>query len=143
MMHELLRSFYTKPLVIYLVFALLMISTFSGPAEAMFLPASGDPGMAGSATVSFDRSADLKRIQTALEYKAVQQRLVDYGLSPDEAMAKLNTLSDGQLHQLAANMDSLQAGGDAVGALVGLVIIALLVVLLIYLLEGRIEIRKK
>ncbi len=142
-MHALLRSFYTKPLVIYLVFALLMISTFSGPAEAMFMPASEDTGMIGATTVPVDRSADLKKIQTALEYKAVQQRLVDYGLSPDEAMAKLNTLPDGQLHQLAANMDSLRAGGDPVGALVGLVIIALLVVVLVYLLEGRIEIRKK
>lgn len=140
-MHTLLRSFYTKPLVIYLVFALLAISTFSGPAEAMFLPAARDAGSAAS--LPFDRGADLKKIQATLESKTVQQKLIDYGLSPEDAMAKISSLTDDQVHQLASNMDSVQAGGDIVGTVVGLLIIALLVVLLIYLLEGRIEIKKK
>lgn len=140
-MHTLLRSFYTKPLVIYLVFALLMISTFSGPAEAMFLPAARDAG--STASLPFDRGADLKKIQATLESKTVQQKLIDYGLTPEDAMAKVNSLTDDQVHQLASNMDSVQAGGDIVGTVVGLLIIALLVVLLIYLLEGRIEIKKK
>jgi hypothetical protein len=142
-MHPLLRSFYTKPLVIYLVFALLMISTLSGPAEAMLLPAAQDTGMGGTSSLPFDRAADLKKIQTTLESRTLQQKLMDYGLSPEAAMAKVNALSDEQVHQLASNMDSVQAGGDVVGAVAGLLIIALLVVLLIYLLEGRIEVRRK
>ncbi len=141
-MKIMLRSFYAKPLVIYLVVALLAISTLSGPAEAMFMPAAGNAGNGGS-PVPLDRTADLNTIQTTLESKAVQQKLMDYGLSPEEAMAKINSLSDDQVHQLAANMDSVQAGGDVIGAVVGLLIIALLVVLLIYLLEGRIEVRRR
>jgi hypothetical protein len=143
-MHPLLRSFYTKPLVLYLVFALLMISTISGPAEAMLLPAAQDDGAVSASSLPFDRAADLKRIQTTLESKTLQQKLMDYGLSPEAAMAKVNSLSNEQVHQLASNMDSVQAGGDGiVGAVVGLLIIALLAVLLIYLLEGRIEVKRK
>ena len=66
---------------------------------------------------------------------------MDYGLSPDEAMARVSALSDDQVHQLATHADSLQAGGDAVGFLASLVLIALLVVLIIYLVQGRIVIR--
>ena len=58
-----------------------------------------------------------------------------------EAMARVNRLSDQQLHELAARTDSVQAGGDGVDLLFGLVIVALLVVVLVYLLQGRIEVK--
>lgn len=142
-MKRMLGSFYAKPLAIYLTAALLAISTIAGPAEAMFMPAAGNAGVGEPGIPAVDRTADLNKIQTALESKALQQKLMDYGFSPEEAMAKINSLSDDKVHQLAANADSLQAGGDAVGAVVGLLIIALLVVLLIYLLEGRIEVKRR
>ena len=37
-MKTMLNAFYTKPLIIYLSTALLALSTFAGPAEAMFVP---------------------------------------------------------------------------------------------------------
>jgi hypothetical protein len=58
-------------------------------------------------------------------------------------MARISNLSDEQIHQLATNTDALQAGGDGVGVLVGIIILAILVVVLIYLLQGRIEIKSK
>jgi cytochrome c553 len=142
-MKSMLRSFYTKPLIVYLVLSLIAISTFAGPAEAMFIPAASHQGEAGAAVASVVRTADLTKIQAALESKVLRQKLMDYGLSPEEAMSRLDKLSDEQVHQLAAHADSLQAGGDAVGFLVALMILALLVVLLIFLLEGRIEVRRK
>lgn len=140
-MKGMLKAFYTKPLAIYLVMALLAISTFAGPAEAMFVPATShlDPASAGA--VSATRTADLSRIQTALESKIVQQSLQDHGLSPEETMVRINKLSDEQIHQLAAHTDSLQAGGDGGGFIIGLLIVALLVVVLIYLIQGRVVIK--
>ncbi len=85
--------------------------------------------------------ADLAKIQAALETKIVQQKLMDYGLSPEETMARVNKLSDEQINQLATHTDSLQAGGDPVDLVIGLVVLAILVVILIYLLQGRIEVR--
>lgn len=141
-MKTMLGRFYAKPLCVYLAVALLALSTLSSTAQAMFLP-SAEATAGGPGALPFDRAAGVRKIQAVLESKELHQRLVDYGLTPEEAMAKVDNMSDEQVHQFAANMDSLQAGGDAVGAVVGLLIIALLVVLLIYLLEGRIEVKRK
>ncbi len=140
-MKAVLESFYTKPLVIYLALALLTIATAAGPAEAMFIPAVPQGENTGGVPDASLRTVDLIKIRSALESKIIGQRLMDHGLTPDEAMARVNKLSDEQVHQLASHTDSLQAGGDAVGILAGLVIIALLVVLLIYLVQGRIAIK--
>jgi hypothetical protein len=136
-----LKSFYTKPLVMYLVVALLAISTFAGPADAMFMPAAPNAGPAAASLASAGRTADLVKVQTALESKIIRQKLMDFGLSPDETMARLNSLSDEQIHQLATHADSLQAGGDAVGVLASVLVIAILVVLLIFLVQGRVTVR--
>lgn len=137
-MRNIVSSFYAGPLALYLALSLIVLSSLAGPAEAMLLPAAGQ-----SAAPAGDRAADLGRVQQALESKVLQQRLMDYGLTPQETAARVETLSDEQLHQLAAHMDALQPGGDAVGTLFALVLIAGLVVLIIFLLEGRIAIERK
>jgi hypothetical protein len=75
----------------------------------------------------------MTRIQNALESRTIQQRLLDYGLSPEKTMTKLNSLSDEQVHQLAVNIDAVQAGGHR-GIGLEEILIILLVVLLILLL---------
>jgi len=76
-----------------------------------------------------------------LESKVVQQKLVDYGLSPEETMARVNKLSDEQINQFATHTGSLQAGGDGGSVIAGLLAVAILVVILVYLQEGRIEVK--
>jgi len=142
-MRTMLRAFYAKPLAIYIIAALLTLTAFSGPAEAMFVSTVPHQGTSGSPAVSDGRTADLSRIQVTLESKVIQQKLRDYGLTPEETMARINKLSDEQIHQLASNTDALQAGGDGIGLLVGIMVLAILVVVLIYLLQGRIEIKSK
>jgi hypothetical protein len=137
-MKRILNSVFTKPLALYLAAALLAISAAAGPAEAMFVPAAG---AAASSSGSADRATDLVKVRAALESKIIRQKLLDFGLSPEETMARVNMLSDEQVHQLAAHSDSLQAGGDAVGFLVSLMIVGLLVVVLIFLVQGRITVR--
>jgi len=142
-MKHMLNAFYSRPLASYLIAALLAISTLAGPAEAMLLPAASDAPHAGQSAPSLDRASDIAKIQKTLETKELRQRLLDYGLTPEETAFRIDRLSDEQLHRLAANLDSVQAGGDSLSFLLGLAIIALLVVLIIYLLEGRIVIQKK
>jgi len=140
-MNGVLKAFYTKPLAIYLVMALLALSTLAGPAEAMFVPVAPHLDPTSAAAVAADRTADLATIQSALESKVVRQTLRDYGLSPEETLSRVSKLSDGQIHQLATHADSLQAGGDPVDLAIGLLIVAILVVLLIFLVQGRIVVR--
>jgi hypothetical protein len=108
----------------------------------MFITATPHQDTFNPVQPSMGRSVDLARIQAALESKIVSQKLMDYGLSPAEALARVNRLSDEQLHALATHTDSLQAGGDGADLFFGLVIVALLVVVLVFLLQGRVEIRK-
>ncbi len=135
-MKTMLKTFYARPLAVSLIVALLTISSLAAPAEAMFIPAAP-----AGPHLSADRAADLARVEAALESKVIRQKLVDYGLSPEEAMARVNALSDQQLHELAAHTDSVQAGGDVGGLFFGLVIVALLAVLLVFLVQGRIEVK--
>ncbi len=124
-MKSIIPAFYAKRLPVYLVVALIAVSFIVGTSDAMFVPAAPQT----QSTPLFDRAADLAKIQKTLESKALQQRLMDYGLSSSEALAKINGLSDEQIHQLAAHIDALQAGGS-----VGHIIIILLLIILIVIL---------
>ena len=110
-----------KMLSLYLAFATFLLTV---PAQgwAMFIPAG---------QASQDRQADLSSIQKTLETTVIKQRLMDLGLSSDDAMARINTLSDEQTRKLAANLDSLQAGADGVGAVVFLLVLAIVVVIVL------------
>lgn len=122
---------YFKLLSIYLVFAMALI-TFPAQGWAMFVPSAGADAV---------RKADTATIQKTLESTVVKQRLMDYGLSPDEAMAKVNQLSNEQVHQLASRLDSLQAGADGADALIFLLLVAILVVVIIELSGHRVVVR--
>jgi hypothetical protein len=122
-----LPAFYTKRLPVYLVVALITVSFIAGTSEAMFVPAAPQT----QSTPLVDRAADLAKIQKTLESKALQQRLMDYGLSPAQALAKINGLSDEQIHQLAANIDALQAGGLSDSSFIIILLLIILIIILI------------
>lgn len=84
----------------------------------------------GGASVShaYDRAADTAKVQKGLESKAVRDRLKELGLPDKDIDAKLNQLSDKQLHQLAKNVDTIASGGSIglIGAILLVVLIAIL-----------------
>jgi len=121
-----------KLLSLYLVVALFLISLPSH-GWAMYIPADQS---------SPSRQADLGAIQKTLESAVIKQRLMDFGLSPEEALTRINMLSDEQTHKLAVNLDSLQAGADGVGALVFLLLVAIVVVLVLEATGHSVVIRK-
>ncbi len=120
-----------KSLALYLVFAVFFM-TMPAQGWAMFIP-SGRPDQV--------RQADLNGIQKTLETAMIKQRLSDYGLSPADAMARINSLSDTQIHEFAANMNSLQAGADGVDALIFLLLVAVIVVLVLELTGHHVIVR--
>ncbi|HXY55385.1 MAG TPA: PA2779 family protein [Nitrospirota bacterium] len=108
-------------LSLYLILAMLFLSLPS-QGWAMFMP---------STQAAPTRQTDIIAIQKALESSIVKQRLMDYGLSPEEAMARINRLSDNEVHRFAGNLDSLEAGADAIDALIFLVLLAIIVVVVL------------
>lgn len=91
---------------------------------------------------SLDRPSEVQKIQKFLEIKMVRERLREFGFTPDEIQARLNQLSDPQVHQLAMQIDDLKvAAEDAFGIIVALLVIAILVVILIMLLGHKVVIK--
>ena len=79
------------------------------------------------------RGIDVEKIRRALGNKIVAEKLKSYGLSKEEVMAKIDQMSDGQVHQLAALSNKIPAGGDA-GLAVALLIIILVFLILMFLI---------
>lgn len=120
-----------KLLSLYLALAVLALS-FPAQGWAMIVPADRDAV----------RASDLATVQTALESTMVRQRLMDYGLTTDEAIARINTLSDEELHQFAANMDAVQAGASILGDVLVILLIVLIVILILEVTGHRVVTRR-
>lgn len=120
-----------KIISIYMIFAIIVL-TLPSQGWCMFVPtAQSTPA----------RQADLASIQKTLESTVIKQRLMDYGLSSEEAMARISRLSDEQTHQLAANLNSVQAGADGLGAVVFVLVVAIIVVLILELTGHHVILR--
>jgi len=87
------------------------------------------------------RSEDLANVQSFLENKIVVQKLVDYGVSPEEAKAKVEAMSAQDLHRLASLTDRAAVGTDATGALIGLAILIILIIVILKLMNKEVVVR--
>ena len=88
------------------------------------------------------RSEDLVKVQSFLENKIVHQKLIDYGVSSEEAKAKVEAMSAQDLHQLASLTDRAAAGADdGLGLLIGLAVLIILIILIIKLMNKEVVIR--
>jgi hypothetical protein len=98
--------------------------------------------IASSITDAGSRVEDMAKVQAFLENKVVIQKLVDYGVSPSEAMAKVREMSAQDLHRLASLTDRAAAGtSDALGFLIGLAILVILVIVIFKLMNKEVIIR--
>ncbi len=131
----------SRPWILNLAFGWVVLIAFSAlalfPAQsraALVESRLADGGLASA------RAAEVETIRLTLEKEVVAQRLADYGISTAEVMAKLPTLSDEQIHQLAGLSDDLAAGG-VLGEVIAVLLIILLVVVILRVMDKKIIIR--
>jgi hypothetical protein len=110
-----------------------VLGSFRGVAEAGVIASHG-----GGSDL---RAGDVSKMQAFLEQKVVLQKLVDYGVSPEEAMAKVRSMSDKDLHRLASLTDRVAEGADGVGLLIGLAVLIILVLVILMLMNKRVVVR--
>lgn len=131
-----MRIPFLKQISWYLVFAMFII----GIAPRV------DAAMAPStliASSALDRAADLVEIQRVLEMKVVNERLENLGFTTEEVRARLDQLSDHQVHQLAQQIDDLRVGKDSAGTvIIVLIVIALIVVAILYFTGRKVVVTK-
>ena len=94
----------------------------------MGLPLPAQASMLATPTVA--ASAAKERILGVLERQDVRAQLQSLGVNPAEAKTRVAAMTDDEAARLAARIDSLPAGGDGIGALVGAALLIFLVLLL-------------
>ena len=100
-----------------------MIKRMLAILVALCVAATGLPAQAAMIATPIERDGLLR----ILERADVQGQLQAYGVSVDEAKARVAALSDAEAAELAARIDSLPAGGASI---VGALLIVFLVLLL-------------
>jgi len=73
---------------------------------------------------------DRTRIRVFLEREDVQKTLQAHGVSPLEAKARVDSLTDQEVARIADKMDMLPAGGSALGVIVGAAVFVFIVLLI-------------
>jgi hypothetical protein len=132
----------------------MMIRKYRNPSCAVFmvlylLCLSSTPALAGMiGSVTSQSSADqetkqqeLSVIQRALENELVKAKLEAYGLTQDEIQARLQGLSDEQVHLLAQASNNVLAGGDGGEVLIAVLLIILIVILILYLTGHHVTVK--
>lgn len=98
----------SKPIAHLVAFGVLALS--------IHLPAAHAAIVGTEAIVSAQQATqDRTRVQDALNREDVKQQLLRAGVNPSDVAARVDALSDSEVHQLAAKMDQMPAGGDALG----------------------------
>lgn len=110
-----------------LMVSVTMVCAVSNNGWAMLAPAKVAASAEGAA---YDKTADMKTVQTALESKIVRERLHSLGMSDKEVESRLSRLSEKQMHQLAKNISALKSGGGLIGLLELVVLVILIIILL-------------
>jgi hypothetical protein len=81
--------------------------------------------MIGTETVLDAARGDEGRqyLRAVLARKDVQKLFTDQGIDPEEAKARVDALSDGEVVRLAERIEQLPSGGDALGIIIGAAIV--------------------
>ena len=129
------RFCFNRPFVCFLTVAFSILS-FASSTPAMFIPSPYEGNGAGH------READLEKIQKFLESKLVQHKLSQLGLSREQIEERLHQLDNEQIHQIASQIDSLEAGGDSTVAWIIALVLLAVIVFLVLELTGVIDVLK-
>lgn len=119
-MYSLIRK--RKVIAIPIIIALSIFSIISAPARAAMVDT-------GEILKQNQRDISHKRIKMFLDRTDVQKYLVTWGISPEEAKARIDSLSDEEIENIASRLEQLPAGGSALGTIVGAALIVFIILL--------------
>ena len=109
--------------------AILVIVTFS---TFCIISAPARARMINTDEIFKQGQYDLSRksINTFLDRSEVQNFLVAWGVSPEEAKARIDSLTDEEIENIASRIDRMPAGGDGLGTIVGAALLIFIILLI-------------
>jgi hypothetical protein len=69
-------------------------------------------------------------LKTLISKNDIKKSLISQGIDPDEAKARVDSLSDSEVMEVADKIEQLPAGGGAIGAVIAASVIVFLVLLI-------------
>ena len=112
-----------KPMSFFLIFSFLLLDFSAQPAWAALVGTEAAVTMAR-------HQGERDRVAAFLGRTDVREAMVAQGVNPDEAMLRLDSLSQAELNRLSRALDQLPAGGDGLGVLVGAAVFIFVVLLI-------------
>jgi hypothetical protein len=132
---ELVRNrLYRLSIIVIVLASFTPVSLISKSVEGAMV--SSHMILSGGKAVS--RGMDEEKVRRMLENKIVAERLKSHGLSKEEVMAKMDRMSDEQIHQLAALSDRMPAGGDGAATAAVIVLVVFIIAILMLIILRRI-----
>ncbi len=91
-----------------ILLTLVVLSTFTPGMQNVSVAAIVSTGdMMAAQQDQFDRD----QLKTLMSRDDVREQLVDLGVDVDAAIARVDSMTDGEIQQLSAKMDEMPAGG--------------------------------
>lgn len=115
-------SSFSRSICLVLALTMLVTTLMTAPAQAAMIGTD-------QATAAIRAETVRERLHQMLLKKELQAALIAQGIDPDEAGARVDTLSDSEAIRLAETLDELPAGGGAFGSLITAGLIVFLVLL--------------
>jgi hypothetical protein len=111
------------------IVAILVIVSFS---TLSIISAPTRAAMVDTGEILKQSQYDLSRksINSFLDRSEVQNYLVAWGVSPEEAKARIDSLTDEEIENIASRIDRLPAGGDGLGTIVGAALLIFIILLI-------------
>jgi hypothetical protein len=108
---------------LFMATIMLLIATPYQPLLAVMVPTE----VTLDKTIAQDARDHLK---TLISRNDIKDALISQGIDPDEAKARIDSLSDSEVIEVVGKIEQLPAGRGAFGALIGAALIVFLVLLL-------------
>ena len=115
--------------IVSILMAMLMLM-ISAPVSSVFAAMIGTEAL----LVNPDTSDARDQLRSFLDRKDVQAELTARGIDPAEAKARVDSLSDAEVMQIADKIDGLPAGGDFWGTFVFVLVIIFVTLLVLEIL---------
>ena len=99
--------------------SLSMLTTYSLPAYS---------GMVTTDQLLMQQinALDKTTLVSMLDRDEVRQQLIERGVDPDHAKQRIAALSDAQINQIKADIDTLPAGANVIGILVAVLLVLMI-----------------
>lgn len=108
---------------LFMATIMLLIAVPYQPLLAAMIPTE--------ATIDQIKAQDARdHLKALISRNEIKKSLMFKGIDPDEAKARIDSLSDSEAIAAAEKIKQLPAGGDALGALIGAALIVFLVLLI-------------